>query len=87
MLCDFGRSRIIDQRGFTTKFAGAARYMAPELITDDSDHPPVTLATDVYTFAIVGAEVNISIVWIELYLKFDHRFLMVDQHSLDPTSI
>jgi len=57
VLCDFGRSRIIGQRGFTTKFAGAVRYTAPELITDDSDHPPVTLATDIYTFAIVGAEI------------------------------
>jgi len=57
VLCDFGRSRIIGQRGFTTKFAGGARYMAPELIIDDSDHPPVTLATDIYTFAIVGAEI------------------------------
>jgi len=75
VLCDFGRSRIIDQSGFTTRFAGAVRYMAPELITgelitgdsDDSDYPKVTQATDIYSFAIVGAEVSILIAWIECF--------------------
>ncbi len=65
MLSDFGRSRIIGQRGFTTKFAGTVGYMAPELITDESEHPEITLASDVYAFAITGAEVHISIVRIE----------------------
>lgn len=31
-LCDFGRSKILDHRGFTTVFSGSARFMAPELL-------------------------------------------------------
>jgi len=31
-LCDFGRSRIIGHRGYTTTFSGSARYMAPEIL-------------------------------------------------------
>ncbi|KAF8340882.1 TKL/TKL-ccin protein kinase [Amanita rubescens] len=58
VLCDFGRSRIIGQTD-ATGFAGTFLYMAPELIADDSDddHPQVTLASDVYAFAITGAEI------------------------------
>ncbi|KAF7976885.1 hypothetical protein HWV62_5427 [Athelia sp. TMB] len=34
---DFGKSRVVERRGFTTAFTGTARYMAPELtvISDD----------------------------------------------------
>jgi len=32
LLCDFGRSRIIGHRGFTTRVLGALAYQAPELI-------------------------------------------------------
>jgi serine/threonine protein kinase len=31
-LCDFGRSKIIGHKGYTTTFSGTARYMAPELM-------------------------------------------------------
>jgi serine/threonine protein kinase len=31
-LCDFGRSKIVDNRGFITGLAGNFRYMAPELL-------------------------------------------------------
>jgi serine/threonine protein kinase len=68
-LSDFGRSKFIDHRGFTTAFAGSARYMAPELtaaepdiVGDDytvSDAPPnLTKETDVFAFAMVTVEVS-----------------------------
>lgn len=42
LLCDFGRSRIIGQRGFTSHVLGTIAYQAPELITamqdDQTDH-------------------------------------------------
>lgn len=63
LLCDFGRSKILDHAGFTTIFAGAARYMAPELLSpeDDADEeftPVITKETDVYGFGMVGLEVR-----------------------------
>ncbi|KZP25806.1 kinase-like protein [Athelia psychrophila] len=43
-LADFGRSRIVERRGFTTAFTGTGRYMAPELtvINDDIPYTPPT---------------------------------------------
>jgi serine/threonine protein kinase len=70
-LCDFGRSKFIDHRGFTTSFAGSARYMAPELTEAEADvnfddeeaeipesPPNLTKATDVFAFAMVALEVS-----------------------------
>ncbi|PFH53649.1 hypothetical protein AMATHDRAFT_54876 [Amanita thiersii Skay4041] len=70
VLCDFGRSRIINHRGFTTAFAGSARYMAPELISPaipatesdvgDEDFDPsqyMSKKSDVYSFSMVGIEI------------------------------
>jgi hypothetical protein len=47
-LCDFGRSRIIAHRGYTTALAGAVRWMAPELFVappepEDSDTDEIPL--------------------------------------------
>jgi serine/threonine protein kinase len=67
LLCDFGRSKLIDHRGFTTLFAGSARYMAPELTATESDvdfefasesFPILTKATDVFAFSMVALEVS-----------------------------
>ncbi|KIM86960.1 hypothetical protein PILCRDRAFT_293263 [Piloderma croceum F 1598] len=65
LLSDFGSSKIVDHRGFTTSFQGAARYMAPELMTADEDvdedeydgaiNP--TMMTDVYAFAMLSLEI------------------------------
>ena len=67
-MSDFGRSLIVDHRGFTTDLCGSARYMAPELhgpvpaqeITDDDEEfvPHLTKASDVYGFAMVVLEVG-----------------------------
>ncbi|KAF8623869.1 hypothetical protein AX17_007271 [Amanita inopinata Kibby_2008] len=71
IMCDFGRSKIINHRGFTTLFAGVARYMAPELIvkgvdlpesddgSDDNFDPSQFLSkeSDVYAFSMVGVEI------------------------------
>jgi len=66
LLSDFGRSNIIDQRGFTSSNAiGSARYTAPELLvqgaeSDESDNAESsklkkeTKESDVYSFSIVG---------------------------------
>jgi len=70
VLCDFGRSKVIEERGYTTRFvAGSARYMAPELLpqSEDSDGddggengtppPPLTAEADVYSYSMVSLEV------------------------------
>jgi serine/threonine protein kinase len=72
-ICDFGCSKIIDRRGFTTKFQGSERWMAPELthIPEDLDaedpedmdgtevlNTMLTKASDVYAFAMVALEVR-----------------------------
>jgi len=71
-LSDFGRSKFIDHRGFTTTLAGSARYMAPELIAAESDvnfddnaydslenqvPPKLTKETDVFAFSMVALEI------------------------------
>lgn len=71
-LSDFGRSKFIDHRGFTTTLAGSARYMAPELIMAESEvdfdndafdtlenqaPPSLTKATDVFAFSMVALEI------------------------------
>ena len=70
-LTDFGRSKFIDHRGFTTSFSGSSRYMAPELTMaesdvdyDDDDNPvndappKLTKETDVFAFSMVALEVS-----------------------------
>ncbi|KAK2463830.1 hypothetical protein APHAL10511_004135 [Amanita phalloides] len=57
LLCDFGRAKMLNHTGFTTRFAGVFRYLAPELLAHDEDVPKLTKNTDIYAFAIVGAEI------------------------------
>ncbi|TFK38500.1 kinase-like domain-containing protein [Crucibulum laeve] len=62
VLCDFGCSKILEVRGFTTSFAGAYRYMAPELFTSMIDpeadvNPVLTKETDIYSFSMVCVEI------------------------------
>jgi len=69
-LCDFGRSRIIDHRGYTTAPAGTARFMAPELLeapsTNDperpEEQPQLTKATDIYAFSMVSLQTLTSLI-------------------------
>jgi len=69
LLCDFGRSRIINHQGHTTtNLVGSLRYMAPELIirdaeeSDEGDYvdrviPFLTKETDVYAFSMLSVEI------------------------------
>ncbi|KAF8722330.1 hypothetical protein AX14_009892 [Amanita brunnescens Koide BX004] len=64
LLSDFGRSKIINQRGFTTSMAGSLRYLAPEIIwdgqsgeSDESFLPALTKESDVYAFSMTGVEI------------------------------
>ena len=69
-LCDFGRSKFIDDRDYDIPFAGSARYMAPELTEAEADvdfdddeidietPPCLTKATDVFAFSMVALEVS-----------------------------
>lgn len=70
LLSDFGRSKIINQRGFTTTtITGSLRFLAPELMKADaepanSDEPDgfmqiLSKEADVYAFSMVGVEVSL----------------------------
>ncbi|KAJ7932966.1 kinase-like domain-containing protein [Mycena leptocephala] len=52
-ICDFGISKIINRKGFTTSSVGTAPYMAPELFS-------TTKASDVYSFALLVLEILTS---------------------------
>jgi len=69
-LCDFGRTKLVGHRGFTTIFAGAMAYLAPELLevagpVDEHDDTPepkgfvpeLSKETDVYGFSMVALEI------------------------------
>ena len=60
LLSDFGRSRLIEHKGFTTAaVAGSVRQMAPELLDpDDNVVVKVTKEGDVYAFSMVVLEVS-----------------------------
>jgi serine/threonine protein kinase len=67
-LSDFGRSRVIDHRGFTTAtLAGSARQLAPELLqpeeVDSGDDLAIRMTKegDIYAFAMVALEVRESL--------------------------
>jgi len=62
LLCDFGHSKIIGMRGFTTGTKGTRRYMAPELLGSecsdlDNFDPVLTLECDIYGLGMVGLEI------------------------------
>ncbi|KAF7336056.1 Glycoside hydrolase family 76 protein [Mycena sanguinolenta] len=65
-ICDFGISKIINRRGFTTFTNGTAPYMAPELFfvidakSQDSASPSTTKQSDVYSFALLALEILTS---------------------------
>ncbi|KAJ7512071.1 kinase-like domain-containing protein [Mycena galericulata] len=70
-ICDFGISKLINRRGFTTTSVGTPQYMAPELlIVVDSDQPQAqdavfsspstTKSSDVYSFALLVLEILTS---------------------------
>ncbi|KAJ7364785.1 kinase-like domain-containing protein [Mycena albidolilacea] len=65
-ICDFGISRIVSRRGFTTSNVGTAPYMAPELFfvldapqknSQASSSPSTTTSSDVYSFALLVLEI------------------------------
>ncbi|KAJ7067454.1 kinase-like domain-containing protein [Mycena amicta] len=61
-ICDFGISKIVSRRGFTTSNVGTAPYMAPELfyLVDGpigSLAPQTTTNSDVYSFALLVLEI------------------------------
>nr|GAT49249.1 glycoside hydrolase family 76 protein [Mycena chlorophos] len=61
VICDFGLSKIIDERGGTSSCAGTLVYMAPELFTVIDHTTPVrrrtTKESDVYSFGLLGLEI------------------------------
>ncbi|RDB21802.1 Serine/threonine-protein kinase STY17 [Hypsizygus marmoreus] len=66
LLCDFGRSKILGQAGFTTVFSGTTRYLAPELLgpeVEDEESgisqfvPTLSKQTDVYGFGMIALEI------------------------------
>ncbi|KAF8216912.1 hypothetical protein K438DRAFT_1798017 [Mycena galopus ATCC 62051] len=65
-ICDFGISKIVSLRGFTTSNVGTTPYMAPELffVVDDYDSssqessaPCTSTSSDVYSFALLVLEI------------------------------
>ena len=63
-ICDFGQSRIIEERGYTTKLLSSAKYVAQEILTDDGDtevsgtSKMTSPEGDVYSFAMTALEVR-----------------------------
>jgi len=55
-LSDFGRSKIIDTRGYTTQFSGSIRYLAPELAAHEDPCKGMTRESDVFAFAMLTLE-------------------------------
>ncbi|KAJ7573459.1 kinase-like domain-containing protein, partial [Mycena floridula] len=62
-ICDFGISKLMGSRGFTTSSVGTAPYMAPELffvidaITHNVVLPTTTKSSDVYSFGLLVLEI------------------------------
>lgn len=56
-LSDFGRSKIIDTRGFTTQFSGSIRYLAPELTAHEDQCKAMSKKSDVFAFAMLILEI------------------------------
>ncbi|KAF7376613.1 TKL/TKL-ccin protein kinase [Mycena sanguinolenta] len=66
-ICDFGISKIINRRGFTTPSVGTAPYMAPELFfvidgeaKEEGTSPCTTKSSDVYSFGLLALEILTS---------------------------
>ncbi|KAF7370027.1 TKL/TKL-ccin protein kinase [Mycena sanguinolenta] len=63
-ICDFGISKIINFRGFTTASVGTAPYMAPELFVvlpemnnETLDRSSTSTSSDMYSFALLVLEI------------------------------
>ncbi|KAJ7339050.1 kinase-like domain-containing protein, partial [Mycena albidolilacea] len=72
-ICDFGISKVVSRRGFTTSNVGTAPYMAPELFcvvdgpgmnSHASSPAGTTPCSDVYSFALLVLEVCLLPVYI-----------------------
>ncbi|KAJ7304677.1 TKL/TKL-ccin protein kinase, partial [Mycena albidolilacea] len=65
-ITDFGISKVLSARGFTTCSVGTAPYMAPELFfvldgtTEKETSPNTTKSSDVYSFALMVLEILTS---------------------------
>ncbi|KAJ7040829.1 kinase-like domain-containing protein [Mycena alexandri] len=61
-ICDFGISKIMNHRGFTTDSVGTSRYMAPELLfaVDLSKERSTTKSSDIYSFALLALQILTS---------------------------
>ncbi|KAJ6544762.1 kinase-like domain-containing protein [Mycena vulgaris] len=65
-ICDFGISKIMNRRGFTTLSVGTLPYMAPELflVVNGEGHqemsPRTTQSSDVYSFGLLTVEILTS---------------------------
>jgi len=55
LICDFGRSKVLERRGYTTDLQFSMRYTAPELLSDDG--AVLNHRTDVYSFAMIALEI------------------------------
>jgi hypothetical protein len=83
-ICDFGCSKIIGIKGFTTALPSAYRFMAPELVEmeteaeAEAETPPPTLSheADVYAFAMVSLEVRLLL----LYTRSDAELVASQYH-------
>ncbi|KAJ7094989.1 kinase-like domain-containing protein [Mycena epipterygia] len=63
--CDFGISKILSRRAFTTSSVGTAPYMAQELflVIDGAvqeQSPSTTKSSDIYSFALLVLEILTS---------------------------
>jgi len=99
LLTDFGRSKFIDHRGFTTSFAGSARYLAPELVSDEPDlddsdmayqaveqespASSLTKETDVYAFSMVTLEILTGKIPY-FYIRQDSTVIAIVQDGTRP---
>ncbi|KAF8214644.1 kinase-like domain-containing protein, partial [Mycena galopus ATCC 62051] len=65
-ICDFGISKILGRRGYTTVSVGTVPYMAPELFlvfgrdNTSGELPRTTKQSDVYSFALLALEILTS---------------------------
>ncbi|KAJ7733288.1 kinase-like domain-containing protein [Mycena metata] len=65
-IADFGISKIVNRRGYTTWSIGTPSYMAPELFhvltptAEKEVYPRTTKSSDVYSFNLLALEISIS---------------------------
>ncbi|KAJ7730618.1 kinase-like domain-containing protein [Mycena maculata] len=65
-ICDFGISKILHRRGYTTLSVGTVPHMAPELFlvigrdNTSGELPSTTKRSDVYSFALLALEILTS---------------------------